>query len=146
MSLEQQLSCISIDATVHPNSCISIDTTVHPNSCSSIDATVHPNSCSSIDATVHPNSCSSIDTTVHPILGVVNEVIQWHKKCSKKGKKVVVNNLFLQSLFSKVHNIYKTNKNALHGWKYGAIYKSIYDKSNIDITKANVEFYYSIMS
>lgn len=75
----------------------------------------------------------------------VNEVVDWHQECAKNGKTIVVNNLFLQSLFSNLHEIYKTNKNAFGGWKYGAIYKSIYDQPNIDITKANAEFYYSIV-
>jgi hypothetical protein len=81
----------------------------------------------------------------HSLLSEVNDVIQWHKECAQQGRKVVINNLFLQSLFSKVHDIYKTNKNALNAWKFGAIYKSIYDQPNIDITKANAEFYYSIL-
>lgn len=81
---------------------------------------------------------------VYSLLNEVNEVIQWHKQYAQQGKPIVVNNLFLQSLFSKVHDIYKTNKNALNGWKYGAIYKSIYDQPNIDITTANAEFYYCV--
>jgi hypothetical protein len=88
----------------------------------------------------HQFSCITVSGTY---LREVNEVIQWHQHCAKQGKKVTVNNLFLQSLFSKVHDIYKTNKNALNGWKFGAIYKSIYDQPNIDITKANAEFYYT---
>jgi hypothetical protein len=75
------------------------------------------------------------------ILNELVEYMEWRVK-----HPAPVNHLFLQSLFSNLHEMYNRNKNALSGWKYCSIYKEIYDRPGININDANAEFYYSILS
>jgi hypothetical protein len=95
---------------------------------------------------LHTPSHNDPHTPLHPVLGEVNGVISWHSLLRQRWEPLFVNNLFLQSLFSGVHTLYKRDKNALNGWNYGPIYQEIYNRPNIDIIKANAEFYHCIMS
>jgi len=83
-------------------------------------------------------------SVLHPSLEEVNNIICWHEQCAESGRPIIINNMFLQSLFFKVHELYNSDKSALNDWVHGSVYKDIYERPNIDIIKANAEFYYSI--
>lgn len=84
-------------------------------------------------------------SVLHPSLEEVNNIICWHEQCAESGRPIIINNMFLQSLFFKVHELYNSDKSALDEWVHGSVYKDIYERPNIDITKANAEFYYILL-
>ena len=133
MSLEGQFLSLSL-YTPSPN---------NPNT--SPNTSPNSSNTSPNNPNTRPNS-PQCHTPLHPVLEEVNGVIAWHNLLRQRWEPLFVNNLFLQSIFSGVHELYKKDKNALNGWIYGLIYQEIYNRPNIDIIKGNTEFYYSILS